>query len=58
MGFYLSGAQFYGAYGLRLVSQLQQEVNGDPEAVGWLTGGQPFRLEPFGSVNILGFVSI
>ena len=53
--FTLSGAQFCGAYGLRRLSQLQHEVNGDPEAVGWLTGDQTFQLEPFDSVNILGF---
>ena len=57
-GSYFSGSQFCGAYGLRLLSQLQHAVNGEPEAIGWLTGGQRFRLEPLGSVNILGSVSI
>ena len=57
-GFYLSGAQFCGAYLLRLISQLQPEVNGDPESIGWLPGGQPFQLESFGLVNILDCVSI
>jgi len=56
--FYLSGAQFRRACGLRLISHLQHEVNGHAEAIGRLTGGQPFRLESFGLVNILDSVSI